>query len=238
MDGELTDRDKARTLAHIEGCPSCRALLSRFENLQAQMENELCKHKPPEYISALLMARIAREDGRRIPIQKEKKPRLTGVPVFAPAAWLKAGSVAVIFFLAVFGGMQLHRVFLSTPGTQQPEPQLVAETVPIQDNIDDYLEKSAIVFLQIKNSQIAQDYEEEKRLAKELLVESKLVSKKMKGTQYNYLRPLIDEIEPVLWDVANLDDRRDKGTLNLLRESIDSNDYLLKLNLARAGEKW
>lgn len=179
---------------------------------------------------------------------RARRPFRAQRPVLAPrpAFFLRTAAVAAAFFIAMFSSIHLYRL-VKTPPSHGPQ---IAETVvpvelepiPFEGDIEGYLEQSAIVLTQISNSGALESterpvFEEEKRLARKLLVESKLVSRQIENKRYSHLRPLIDELEPVLWDVANLEPQRDRESLSLLRETIDRRDVLLKVNLARSTSR-
>jgi anti-sigma factor RsiW len=64
IDGELSEKDKARFEAHAAGCPVCGARLEAFRGMQAAFAAAE-REKAPAWFAARVKARVAGEKPRR-----------------------------------------------------------------------------------------------------------------------------------------------------------------------------
>ncbi len=247
LDNELSEVEKQATLAHAKSCPWCNAALERFEFSQKLLEKHLARQAAPAYIESTLFERIAAS-------KREKSLGWSADSVWLliqqflapPRTWMRIAEVAVVFVLAVFAGIQLQRKMVDKhvvqeteiTSTNSPAKGSVAPVNYVRPGLSDYLEKSTLVLMQIQNGRYDKEglavFSEEKKLAKELLVESKMVSREISKKKHKYLAKLMNEMEPVFIEVANLDTQGDGRSLEIVRKAIKENDYLLKLQLAKA----
>ncbi len=248
LDNELSEAEKQVTLAHAENCSRCKAVLERFELSQRLLEKHVVRQAAPTHVESILFERIAFSKREKVASREVGSIWLLIQQFLAPPrTWMRIAEVAVVFLLAVFAGIQLQRKIVDkhvvqeteVASTSAPAKGSVTPANHVQRALPGYLEKSAIVLMQIQNGRYEgetglAELSEEKKLAKELLVESKMVSQEISGRKHKYLAELVTEMEPVFIEVANLDPQRDNRSLDIVRRAIKENDYLLKLQLAKS----
>ncbi|MBN1996442.1 zf-HC2 domain-containing protein [candidate division KSB1 bacterium] len=214
LDKELDEQEKQLTLSHIKICSYCRDFYEKSLHLQEVIAEKLYTPRVPNSVRTGLYRRL--ENQKRSFNLDDLWLWMTG------NKWALRMELALVFGVAVLIGLNIRLPNFSGPADiSQP---------PFSQNVDKYLEKSTKMLLELKNSEMDPsklDYE--KQLAKQLLVESKLVTQNLENNRTQIHR-LVNELEPVLWDVANLNDPH---ALQIIQQTIDDRDYLLKLDFAR-----
>jgi len=248
LDNELGEIEKQATLVHAKSCSQCQATLERLESSQRLLEEHVARQAAPAHIESILFQRIA--SSKR---EKATEWSLDSIWlsirqfVVPPKPWMRFAAVAVVFLLAVIAGIRLQRKMVekhvreeaNVASTGVPANDSMNRTNYVEPGLPSYIEKSTIVLMQIQNGRYEgkhgiAELSEEKKLAKELLVESKMISQEISRKRHKYLSELVTEMEPVLIEVANLDPQGDSRSLEIVRKAIKENDYLLKLQLAKA----
>jgi hypothetical protein len=248
IDKELGQAEINETLAHTQTCDSCKAVLDQYEFSQQLIKTRLGRLDAPAYLESLLWKRIGEKKKHQIsPINVEQVGRFLRELLVPQHSWVRVVEVTAFFLLAVFAGIQIRQTWDERSQNQERTTSLSAPKAEknftkanyVQPTLPCYLEKSTIMLLQIQNGRHdsslgSASLSEEKKLAKELLVESKIISRELANSKYRYLSGLVDELEPVFTEVAYFDPKQDKRSLEILRKAIRENDYLLKLQLAKS----
>ncbi|NIA31257.1 MAG: hypothetical protein GWP06_15275 [Actinobacteria bacterium] len=244
FDGALTEKEKAQVLHHAKECKSCAGFFQYFEVLQKDIEKSTVNHEPPAYVGEMLFRRIAAEKQQAIRTQGIRKllARLRDFRIqYQPA--FRIVEFATVFLLALFAGIQIHQVWTgrnisdSTNLAAFEEPPSSVDDF-FQKGMKDYLEKSSLILRQLKNEDTSRltnaSFSQEKELARDLLNQSKLISSKLKQDSSSYIGSLIDELEPIFMDVANFDQQKDRRSLDVIRQTINDKNYLMRLESVKA----
>lgn len=101
LDGENTEEEARQLQAHLDVCPSCRALLEAFREIDADVAK--LRQEPPENLCASVMEQILQE------ASPKKKRRLP--------AWVGVAAAAALTLVLLRPGL-----------TPQPEPTPLART--------------------------------------------------------------------------------------------------------------
>lgn len=244
FDGALTEKEKVQVLLHVKKCKQCRSVFQKFQAMQRDIDNNIEKHEPPVYIEEMLFRRIAAGKQQAIRPQGIKKllARLQDFRIqYQPA--FRVVEFAMVFLLALFAGIQIHQVWTSrnTSGgvnltAFEESPSSVDDF--FQKGMKDYLEKSSLILRQLKNEDTSRltnaSFSQEKELARDLLNQSKLISSKIKQDSSSYIGGLIDDLEPIFMDVANFDQQKDRRSLDVIRQTINDKNYLMRLESVKA----
>lgn len=244
MDGQLAERDAQRVHEHIRSCQQCKAVYQSFVQLQETIHTRIENKPAPAYIADRLQQRIMAD------IRVHTRPSAIEMLI----AWLRERltgrvrtqlmQVAGAFALAAVAGVIFFRLALydkisdSTTPMDLPTLQVALTEKELPKKVNDFLDKSSVVLLQIKNAQARNPelYSEEQQLARQLLTQSRLVSQEIRDTEFGYLQQLVNDLEPVFIDIANLK-HQDNQSMGIIQEAIRKNDYLLKIEFARTKQR-
>ncbi len=232
----LSDSRQTRFEKHLKECPNCGAELktlkmivmeaSSFERVVApdslwtRIENEL------EVTDEPFPTRVSNAVA-------ELRQRLNHLFKFRVPVIQMAGVLAVLVV-----GVFLGRTFFSTRenvnlGQQTAVQQ--AELKLISQRTEHYLEKSTILFLGIVNTEFLQeensDWSTEKRVARNLLKEAAFLKGGLSRTKNERVKQLVEELELILLEIANLEEEQDIENIELVKSGIDRKGLLLKIYL-------
>lgn len=242
FDKTISDSELQEFEGHLHECWNCsanlkthKAVLSEASNLDkckapdtlwAQIETQLEQKKSP-FLSRLLAGMESWKDSLETTLK-------ISAPVFQVAA------VATILILGVFVGRHFF------PTTQQvnlgqatAEPQGKAELVAARTN--NFVEKSKILFLGIVNADATEiqdsDWNTEKRMAHNLVREAAVLKDDWSQMKAERIKLLIDELELILLEIANLEEEHDVENIELIKSGIDRKGLMLKIHLHDLSEK-
>ncbi len=110
----------------------------------------------------------------------------------------------------------------------------------VQARTTSYIEKSKILFLGIVNTDPEQfkniDLTSEKKKAQRLVSEAGFLKDNLRVKKDARLRQLVEQLEMILLEIANLDPQTDQKNIELIRSGIDSQSLLLKITLHDLSE--
>jgi len=246
LDGQLNEKEKAKVLAHTDSCEACKKVLDEFRQLQGLVTTNIFSREAPPCVEEGLFRQIAEYEHSRY------RPDFTQA-----VEWIKqslyagfrrrALQVAGVFAAAVIVGMAISQIFIKWPGLTKTESPADISTVPNPDSrlaasqvhpdINEFLDKSSAILLEIKNAKAENPelYTLEQNVARQLLSQFGLIEPELKNSQHHYLNQLVNDLEPILTDIANLD-QRDRQSLDIIRNAIEKNNYLMKIDFARKGQ--
>lgn len=243
IDGQLAEREAQKVREHIRTCRQCNGVYQSFVQLQQTIHSRIESKPAPAYIADRLQQRIKAE--------AITHPRPSGIELVL--AWLHETLTARVrtqliqiagAFVLAFVGVILFRVILydkiseSTTSMELPAARASLAENELPEKVNDFLDKSSVVLLQIKNAQACNPelYSDEQQLARQLLTQSRLVSQEIKDTEFGYLQQLVNDLEPVFIDIANLN-HQDNQSMRIIQDAIRKNDYLLKIEFARTEQR-
>ncbi len=231
FDGELTEQESHNTLAHIKNCPACAAFYSRCKKVQGAIE-QLEEIKAPENVSHLLFRRIAADKNRKKPPLLAKKPALKN------PLWVYATAAAIVSAVITIFAVRFSETNHIADDTEAEKTQFVQQPVtPARAEMSISAEKTFLLqsyqlLLQTANTGQT-DHEFERKTATELLQRYNSIQDHFSRTK-SRIEPLLQEIEPFLYEVANLESKQD---LDFIQKELQQNSLLTKLKFAQYIEE-
>ena len=253
IDGELSGKEREKTKAHLSTCQTCQATFKYYQQMQNVVDARIAQQSAPVYIARTLSAKI-----NQYKQEQTKKRGFRGVLqwtepfLFTVNPWARTAQLAGVFIFSLFMGLQLYRTLTpqsnmaEADGTDPENTTAIVQnstknnTASLEQDLHNLIENSSLVLNQVNNTTTQQSPQmllNEKKLAKQLIFDSKLVSNKITGTQYSHLQDLFRDLEPIFLDVANFDHKRDQRSLELIRQQIHNNNYIMKLELAKSTNR-
>ncbi|HLY20432.1 MAG TPA: hypothetical protein VKR61_24565 [Bryobacteraceae bacterium] len=202
---------------HLDGCEQCRA---EYANLQRVL-NVVDSLPVPER-DATYGAQVWR---RLQPDLRHKPARLFLWPARHWAAAAVAASLLVAAFLA---------------GRYYPkaQPQQTANAGQVRERIllvavGDHLERSQMVLVELVNARPGQplDFASERERAGDLVAENRLYRQTALRTGDSRVASVLDELEPVLLDIAHSPGRLSPEQVEELRQRIEGDGILFKVRV-------
>ena len=242
LDKSLDEHELNEFQSHLKACTKCSSELQAFqaivseaqtfepvqapESLWARIENELDTPRRPFYTIVL----------NRIKDLKEKVDSLVKIP--APA--FKLAGVMAVLIIGVFVG----RYFLPVPNGSQLTEEVIPQSPEVQmvaNRTNKFVEKSKILFLGFVNADTADveesNWQTEKKVAQNLVREAAVLKNDLTPYRNERLNVLIEELELILLEIANLEEEYDVENIEMIKTGIDRKALMLKIHLHDLHDK-
>ena len=246
--GELGPEEGHRLEAHLEACPACRALVREME-VTLQVTAARTRPEPSPAYWAGYYARL--QDRMR---QEEQRPRKAG----RLAEWLRApgrlnlsflmpaprwayqlsGAVALLAVGVLIGWLLFGGSTTDAPRLAEGPPvDTPVQPVSLEQRTDRYLERSKVLLLGLVNLDpdeqgvASLSLAHQQRVARELIDESNALKTNLTGADERLMRALIEDLEVILLQIANLEAGYDLPAIEMVQRGVDRRAIMHKINL-------
>jgi hypothetical protein len=205
---------------HLDGCEACRA---EYGNLQRVL-NVVAAAPVPERA-----ADYESQVWSRLQPSLPKRPRVI-LPWFWPVrTWAAVAGVAALVIAAFFAGRYSP---WRTQGTQQAASGPVRERILLVA-MGDHLERSQMVLVELMNAPSGKplDVTAERQRADDLVAENRLYRQTALRSGDGNLARVLDDLEPVLLEIARGPSRLTPEELDKLRQRIEADGILFKVRI-------
>lgn len=231
--GGLAARQEQELARHLASCPSCRATLASFQEIKqtlgAPRRPELPAHVWEGFWDRL-RDRMAQEPA--------PQPRRQWRFSLGPARWLPAlqfAAAAVLVLLGVFIGRNFWRSEEAPVTAKSPTLSTALPVTEAEARSSLLLERSKILLIGVVNedfsSASAADLKRQRQVSHALLAETRELRAELRTTPDRRMLQLLDQLEVVLLQIANLEVEHDLSAVEFVREGINREGLLLKINL-------
>ena len=235
--GDLAD-SAAMVGEHLRECEKCRASYESLRSVLAMVE-ALPVAEPGPHFEARVWNKIA--------------PKLTraGVDWSTLTAWMSPkrlvpiGAVAVLLVAAFLAG-RISRAPQNTPvapqvadNTNANTPGQVRERILLVA-VGDHLDRAQSVLMEISNAEVSGagsnrnqevDISDQQERAQEMLVSNRLYRQTAEHSGDNAVASVLDELEPVLLEIAHSPSKVSSSQLEELQRGIESRGLMLKIRV-------
>lgn len=248
LDGEVTASQWQQAEQHIAGCAVCARRQALFAAGTAFLRAALPPISAPENAWAGIAARL--DAGRR------PAPRLRRLQarwsVFMAAfhwpgrRWLPATVLATVLLISTAYFFWPRRAGSPPPSQplvargeapaprRQPPLAMNLAATGLPPELQSYLSNVGLLLMEVKALPAPPETDLRgyiRQSSRRLLDESILVKRELKGAKARTLENLIDDLEVVLLDMANLGDAMDRESYERLKAAILQQDLLIKIEI-------
>ena len=253
---ELEPESRRLFDTHLESCSGCAATYVRLQSTLEVMDRRVQPDPGHGYWAGFwnrLSARMEREEeGRR----RGWLGRLFPSMPDATERWAYRGVVAAV--LVVFGAVA-GRVLIPGMGTGPEsgaggEPRVAVMEIRGGDAVvqtaaeacaRQYIEDSQVLLLALvkfdpgTETEYLSDWSAEKKRSRELVSQAASLKENLNDPGQRRLRELVNELELIMIQIANIGSAADVESVELIRSSVNDRDVMLKINLEklRGGDK-
>lgn len=221
--GELPDEEQGRLRHHVETCADCRVAYNALTRTLHLAGTFQATDPGPDF-EARVWSRLA--------------PELTTTPPLSSRTWLLLAAAAAFVLAAGAGRMW-------TPGTTPATPPAsVADVSPVSDPrervlfaaIDAHLVQTEMVFVELLNAPANEPdaFTYVQSAAGDLVASGRLYRETARDTGASQLVAVLDELEPVLVEVARSGEATTAGDIRALRGRIEQDALLFKVRAVAA----
>lgn len=255
LDEQLSQAEAEAALKHAQSCEKCAHMLAGFRRVQDVFIEGIPEKQPSPEIWQELQLRISAD---KI-VLSEKQGLITWFRQIVERlfvrqpAWARLTAFATVTLIAIVIGTNFwhsgtvsKRMQISNSSETQLAPlasmalmnKKSLDEAFLRQKLRDYLQKSDLVLTEIENYEQPEDvqlfdFTPEKTISKDLVNETLFIKKSLTGTQYEYLGRLIEDLEMVFLDIANLDESKAREEIEILSGAITEKDLLMKINVVK-----
>jgi len=231
---EINPKEKSKLEKHLENCDSCKTQLAQIQSTLNGM-NQYKREEPSEEFWNNYWINLESKLDRKPPFS-EKLKKIFAVFQIRPS-WIYGFATAAAFLII---GIFLGKFYF----TPQPVNSYVSTEIS-QKNIhtvataERYLQRSKVLLLGIVNmdTEVESNYKpniyKQQQISKELIQQTAVLKKDLKETDRKILLELINELETILMQIANLEKEYDYDAIELIQNSLDRKGILVKINLGQ-----
>jgi hypothetical protein len=205
---------------HLDSCESCRAEYAGLQRVLNVVDSAPVPERAADYGSQVWS---------RLQPSLGGKHRWT-LPILWPARhWVAAAVVTTLIVAAFLAGRYYPKA----------QPQQTANAGQVRERIllvavGDHLERSQMVLVELTNAHPGQplDVTSERARAEDLVAENRLYRQTALHTGDTRVASVLDDLEPVLLEIAHGPDHLTPEELEKLRQRIEGDGILFKVRVA------
>jgi hypothetical protein len=242
--GDLNAADAQKLQTHLVDCAKCRVALAEMETMLGAL-GEARRPKMPEHFWEgywyRLVERMEKEEQtapKRIPLRERVSEWLRTIWVEQPLV-IPLARTAGILALLIIGVLVGH--YWWPQETAQMAKTTPAPVTAVQARADQWLERSKILLIGVMNedfSTVAQpDFSQQREISQSLVTEARAIRQEIDPSGNRQFLQLMSQLELILLQIAHLEAERDLTAVELVREGIDRNGLLLKINITEMAQQ-
>jgi hypothetical protein len=228
--GDLDEKSRTALENHISGCSDCQRAFQEMRDALDIMDQREMQNPDPEFMSGFwtrLSPRL-QTSGRRSFWEISLKN------LFSPRFALPLTAI-----LCLFVGMWIgqHRAVKDTgPITVGPQPAKKGKGIPVETT-SQVLERSQRVLLAFSNFNAETDDPEilnlpyQQSMARHLVQETGKLKAGLPDDADRKLAMLLQDLELILLQIANLEDSPDLDNIEIIREGLNKRGILFKIQI-------
>lgn len=239
---ELTPEQRTRFEEHLKTCPKCAADYARFASTLRIMDQRE-RPEPEDVFWAGYWDRLAprlETTGKTRAAVHGWKNRVTKVFAIQPHWAIGAAAAAALLVVGIFiGKIAFGPSAIDTDGGSHPVrgSRDTAKMTSLPARAERYLERSQILLLGLVNfdpeteDPEALDLTQQRAVSQQLVREAGLLKAELSGPPDRKLVALIQDLEVILLQIANLESEQDLAAIEMVKAGVDRRGILLKIDL-------
>jgi hypothetical protein len=205
--------------AHLDACEACRAEYASLQRVLNVVDSAPVPERDANY-GAQVWGRLQPS------LRWDRHPGLSWWPA---RHWAAAALVSTLVVAAFLAGRYYPK---AQPGAQTANAGQVRERILLVA-VGDHLERSQTVLLELVNARPGQslDVASERERAGDLVAENRLYRQTAARTGDTRVASVLDDLEPVLLEIAHGPDRLTPEEVENLRQRIEGDGILFKVRV-------
>lgn len=221
---ELVPEARETFRAHLQSCVKCRKAFRKMKRAMGVM-NQRVRVQPDQVFWDGYWGRLEKR------MQQEKR---VVAPKWTHWAYRVAAVIVLIGIGVILG--RFNRMPQETITNVRPTVPPVVQA-KLEQRTQDFLGRSEVLLLGLVNFNAesddaeAVDITKQKELSKDLIQEASYLKKELSDTNDGRLEKLVGDLELILMQIANLEEKEDLPEIELVKNGVDRKGLLLKINL-------
>jgi hypothetical protein len=217
---ELDPEEETGFVSHLQECSACAI---RYEKMKATLK-VMDRREPQDPGAEFWSGYYTRLQAR---IRQAEEPRRILKP------WMLQVAAGII--LVVVGVLIGRNYFQEEPAiTKKTVPPIAIPVQTAEDRAQNFLDRSQVLLLGLVNLSPdgdAPSLERKKQISRDLLHQASTLKHELKEADHRRLLRLVSELEVILLQIANLEERNDFQEIEMVKGGVDRKGILLKINL-------
>ena len=245
---DLDQRQREKLDRHLRSCPACARQHRQMVETAEMMSLRDCPERDDAFWASYWDRLAPRLESER---SGDRPPRTKASTIQRPARNRPIGLRLAAAAALVLVGLVLGKWIWRERQAPAPPPGPRA-TTPDQDHhlasgpadrTASYLQESKVLLLALANFDPATDntatlnFPTQKRISETLVREAVYLKSELGDTAQIRLRELVDDLEVILLQIANLEDEHDLQAIELVRSSVTKQGLLLRIDLSELSRQ-
>lgn len=235
--GELDADRQPQFEEHLTRCADCAAEFDRFRSVLEVMDRRQ-RFVPDASFWEGYWSRLApRLRGEKRPVAVRRwGDRLRDVRG-QPAWTFRLAAAAALVVIGILIGKVLFEGPGGSPRKVAVAPAVPEEVAAVDARAVRYLQRSKVLLLGLVNfdpvteDPAALDLSRTREISRELVQEAGALQRELRSPEQRRLRQLIEDLQVILLQIANLEESYDLPMVDLIQDGVDRRAILLKINL-------
>lgn len=246
--GDLSPAEQRHLEAHLQSCAACRGQFAALQKVAAAMGPPVRPEMPPHFWEGYwprLLARMEKEAAQ--PSRRAQMMSIFpfwGRPAFQVKWIWQAAAAMALLVLGVIIGQNWPTQSSLVKDTNAPPASAAIPARQVEARTAQLLERSKILLIGIVNDDFegasSSDLARQRKVSRALLQETRALQMDLSSAPDQRMQHLLQQLELVLVQIANLEIEHDLSGVEMVREGIDREGLLMKINieeLSRAAQK-
>ena len=231
---EIKPEEKSKLDNHLENCDSCKTQFTQIQSTLNGM-NQYERPHPSEKFWDNYWINLESKLDQKPTFNENLKKILATIQVKPP--WIYGIATAVAFLII---GIFLGKLYFAPQSTDSyVSTEISQKNIHTVATAERYLQRSKVLLLGIVNmdTEVESNYKpniyKQQQISKELIQQTAVLKKDLKETDQKILLELINELETILLQIANLEKEYNDDAIELIQSSLDRKGILVKINLGQ-----
>ena len=245
--GELPPDLKNQFNHHLKSCSKCADEFAQMKSATKAMDNRTRTEPENFYWENYWDNLIARMDKEEKQVSKSILlwQRLKEIFSFEPQLMYRYAGAVVILLIGILIGkfyFSNNEQLKFQPGTLERNTNLSAQQIALQNRTDRYFDRSKVLLLGMINFDpetedvFALNLPYQKKISQKLVQEALALKTEMDDPDYDQLKQLINDLEVILMQIANIESDMDIDGIEMIKSGINRKGIMLKINLEEMQE--
>lgn len=238
--GEIAEAQALELEAHLRTCAACRAMLAELQNVLQTMGKPALPTLPEHFWAGYwdrLRERMANAEQAPSSWWERLRARFDLRWAFA----YRFAAATALVLLGIFIGRFFQPETPAPVAVHSAKQFDAAQVEAITQRTERVLDRSKVLLLGVVNEELdaasAEDFMRKRSLSRELLVEVRSLQTVLPNSPDRRVLQLVQQLELVLMQIAALEAEHDLTNVELVREGIDREGLLLKINIEELKRK-
>jgi hypothetical protein len=229
---EIEPNQKSELNKHLDSCDRCKRQSAQIHSTLDGM-NQYKREEPSEEFWDNYWINLESKLDRKPSFNEKLNKIIVGFQI--KQSWIYGVATAVAFLVI---GIFLGKYYFTPQHTDSFVSNEISEkNIQTVATAERYLQRSKVLLLGIVNmdTEVDSNYKpsisKQQEISRELIQQTAVLKKDLQEAKQKILLELVNELETILLQIANLEKDYDYDAVELIQNSLDRKGILIKINL-------